>query len=361
MAKWETDILVVGAGPAGSIAAREAAAGGAKVVLIERKSTVGIPVQCAEYVPASVREFTGAHMGSVVQRVKGIRTFIQQSEAAYTKAPGYILERSVFDRNLAWEARDQGATLLLSTVLLEKSPHGEVLYHQGKKQEIVPKVIIGGDGPRSLIAGRINNYGPVLAVAAQYTLELTAELEDVEIYLDFAFPGGYAWLFPKGQFCNLGVAVDRRFGAKVLPALHNFLEFILKAGKLRSAQPVKKTGGVLPISGPLPNTQKENILLVGDAGGFTHPITGGGILHALISGQLAGKIAAHAVKKDDLTLLGNYEENWQAVLGDTLERGSAKRDYLTEQWQDLGRKDFQLLARRTWIAFREYFRGCTIE
>ncbi|MHB1167423.1 MAG: geranylgeranyl reductase family protein [Carboxydocellales bacterium] len=357
MAKWETDILVVGAGPAGSIAAREAAAGGARVVLIERKSAVGIPVQCAEYVPATVGEFTGALRGSVVQRVKGIRTFVQQHEAAYTKAPGYILERSVFDQNLAWEARNQGANLLLNTVLLKKSPHGEVLYQQFQKQEIVPKIIIGGDGPRSLIAGRINHSGSVLAVAAQYTMELTAELADVEIYLDAVFPGGYAWLFPKGQFCNLGAAVDRRFGVKVLPALHYFLGNILKTGKLRSPKPVKKTGGFIPISGPLPKTQKDNILLVGDAGGFTHPITGGGILHALITGQLAGKIAAQALKEDDLTLLEQYEENWQAILGDTLERGAAKRDYLTEQWQGFGRKDFQLLSRRGWIAFPEYFQG----
>lgn len=356
MAKWETDILVVGAGPAGSIAAREAAGAGARAILIERKSTVGIPVQCAEYVPVSVREFTGALMGSVVQKVKGIRTFIQQREAAYTKAPGYIVERSVFDQNLACEARNQGAGLLLNTVLLEKSPHGVVLSHEGKKLELKPKIIIGGDGPRSLTAGWINRSGPVLAAAAQYTMELDTELEDVEIYLDLAFPGGYAWLFPKGQFCNLGVAVDPRFGAKVLPALHYFLELVLKEGKLRSTQPVRKTGGFIPISGPLPATQKENILLVGDAGGFTHPITGGGILHALITGQLAGKIAAQALKKANLTLLEQYEANWQNVLGPTLGRGNINRDYLNRQWQALGQTDFQLLARQTWIAFPEYFR-----
>jgi len=361
VAKWEADVLVVGAGPAGSIAAREAAAGGAKVLLIEQKSAVGIPVNCAEYVPASIGEFTGALVGGVVQRIKGIRTFVKQEEVTYTRAPGYILERCIFDGNLAGEAQYRGVTLATNTRLLGRSPQGVIVRYKGKRQEIFPKIIIGGDGPRSLVAGWLNQTGPVLAAAAQYTMELNTELEDVEIYLDSDYPGGYAWLFPKGQVCNLGVAVDHRLGEKVLTALHKFLEFVLKTGKLRRREPVKKTGGFIPISGPLPKTQKENTLLVGDAGGFTHPITGGGILHALISGQLAGKIVTQALKEDDLTLLANYEENWQACLGDTLRRGARKRDYLTRQWRNLGDKDFRFLARQTWITFPEYFQDSGIE
>lgn len=337
------------------MAAREASAQGVTVVLAEQKTRVGVPVNCAEFVPGSIREFTVALQGSVVQRIKGIRTFVQGEAAAYTNAPGYILERSIFDKNLAGEAESKGTRLVTNTKLLAKSPQGVIVEQQGKRLEIIPKVIIAGDGPRSLIAGWLNKQGPVLAAAAQYSVELKTELEDVEVYLDRDFPGGYGWLFPKGQVCNLGAAVDLRFGVKVLDSLHNLLGRLLKTGKLCSGKPIRKTGGFIPISGPLPCTQKGNILLVGDAAGFTHPITGGGIQHAIISGQLAGTLAAQAIKADDFSILESYSKAWQECLGHALSRGVKRREYITSEWQALGLKDYNLFARRTWIVFPDYF------
>ncbi|MBO8168928.1 MAG: NAD(P)/FAD-dependent oxidoreductase [Thermoanaerobacteraceae bacterium] len=354
---FQLDVLIVGAGPAGSMAAREAAGQGANVLLIERKRTIGIPVQCAEYVPGSLGEFSNTLAESVVQKIKGIHTFIGQEHAAYTRAPGFIIDRKIFDRNLAYEARDAGVTLVTGARLVERSPVGVIVNYGGKGFQVAPRIIIGADGPRSLVAGWINDFKPPLAVAAQYTMELNRQLEDVEIYLDEAYPGGYAWLFPKGQVCNLGVAVDPKMGGNVTAALRNFVETISKTGKLRSTEPINKTAGFIPISGALPSTKKGNILLAGDAGGFTHPITGGGILHALITGRLAGKISARALKEGDLSLLEDYETAWKAILGETLARGVRKRNYLTAQCQNRGPKDFQTLARQTWIVFPEYYQN----
>ncbi len=353
----QADVLVVGAGPAGSIAARRAARNGAKVILIEQKTSVGIPVQCGEYVPGSIGEFSGSYAESIVQEIKGIKTYINCRPAVYTRAPGYIIQRQIFDGNLAREAQEQGVNLVTGARLEGRDDSGVIVKLAKETVKVFPRIIIGADGPRSLAAGWINDSGPLLAAAAQHTVKLRKPLEDAEVFLDEAYPGGYAWLFPKGKAGNLGVAVDPKLGGDVGKALRQFTKFISKTGILSSAEPVDTISGFIPISGPLPNVQKNNILLVGDAGGFTHPITGGGILHALITGQLAGKISALALSEDDLEILKNYGSAWAAVLGETMIRGTRKRRYLeTVRPNRLG-DDFAAVARKTWIAFPEYYQG----
>ena len=118
---------------------------------------------------------------------------------------------------------------------------------------------------------------------------------------------------------------------------------------------ISYTGGLIPSGGPPERTWEGNIILVGDAAGQTHPITGAGVAHACLCGQLAGKAAARAALCGDLSLLGEYEQEWRDLLGGILAHALARRRDLDKSWSD----DPVALAHvlyENWVAFPAYGR-----
>jgi flavin-dependent dehydrogenase len=97
-------------------------------------------------------------------------------------------------------------------------------------------------------------------------------------------------------------------------------------------------------------------MLVGDAAGHAHPITGAGILHAVLGGEIAGRVAAEAVARDDLDCLKSYEVEWRDAFGQPLSYGALKRRYLEQNWHKNG-VGFEELIRKTWVGFKEYYQA----
>ena len=127
------DVLVVGAGPAGTSAAGEAAKQGARVLLVERKRTVGQPVQCAEFIPGLLPQQLEIRRDYIIQSTRGMRTCLPDGEITESLMPGYIIHRGLFDKMLAAEAIGNGADILLqSRVSREKR---EYRSHQQPGQE----------------------------------------------------------------------------------------------------------------------------------------------------------------------------------------------------------------------------------
>ncbi|MBE9592273.1 MAG: FAD-dependent oxidoreductase, partial [Proteobacteria bacterium] len=110
------DVLIVGAGPAGSSAALEAAKNGADVLLIEKKKIIGQPVQCAEFIPKLLLNEIEISHDSIAQRIKGMRTYLPDGEIVESCSPGCMLNRSVFDNELAMKAADKGADVRIDTL-----------------------------------------------------------------------------------------------------------------------------------------------------------------------------------------------------------------------------------------------------
>ncbi|MCP4666108.1 MAG: NAD(P)-binding protein, partial [Deltaproteobacteria bacterium] len=111
-------ILVVGAGPAGASAAARAARKGLKVLVLERRAVVGVPVRCAEFIPAPLMGELNMGRGFIVQSVRGMRTLLPNGEVRETRAPGFMIRRDLFDQALAQEAERGGAEILVSTRVL---------------------------------------------------------------------------------------------------------------------------------------------------------------------------------------------------------------------------------------------------
>jgi flavin-dependent dehydrogenase len=141
-----------------------------------------------------------------------------------------------------------------------------------------------------------------------------------------------------------------------LPALlDDFLNFLRKSKKLTGAEIVSRTGGSIPCE-PFRRTFFGNTLLVGDAAGHAHPITGAGVLNAVIAGEIAGRIAAEAVHRGNLRYLEKYEIECQEVFGKSLAYSALKRGLLEKNWNEPG-IDFGDLIRKTWVGFKEYYKG----
>lgn len=148
------DILVVGAGPAGSSAARAAAWEGAHVLLAERRPVVGLPVRCAEYIPAMLVGQADVGQGYIVQNTTGMRSFLHGRCIQDMAAPGCLIDRHLFDQALADAAVRAGAQLLVGHSALTRAADGTVLLAGpgGTRLRVRATVIIGADGPQSRVA-----------------------------------------------------------------------------------------------------------------------------------------------------------------------------------------------------------------
>lgn len=313
----ETDILVVGAGPSGSLAAKEAALHGAKVILIDRKSAIGSPKRCAEGVSKNGLAELGIKPDPrwIARDLKGVRLVAPNgtnvwldNDTIQLPESGYILERKVFDKHMAMDAARAGATIMIKTnaTALERVEDGIIITadHFGEEIKIHAHIVIAADGPESKIgrwAGLESSTAPkYMESCAQYEMA-GVEMEnnrDIALFFGSVSPGGYAWIFPKGDdIANVGLGVLKTHTDKT--AIEHLNEFVKNCPETKNAQPVELNVGGDPVGGIIKDRIGDNILVVGDAGGFVNPLTGGGINSALESGVYAGIVAAQAIQEGD--------------------------------------------------------------
>lgn len=346
----KSDVVVIGAGPAGSSAAVAAAAGGVTVLMLDKKEQIGLPVQCAEYVPLSLAAEVPVPAECIAQRVEGFITYIHREQVAQTRAPGYILNRDVFDLYLAERAVRAGVKLFTKAKAVAVTDQGVLINQQGKLSMVKAGVVIGSEGPKSVVAQAIHCPPQVLAYAKQITVKLRKKSQWAQIYFSPSIPGGYAWLFPKNDLANVGVSIDLSLGGKVATALAEFQQYLIKEGVI-SEEVIRTTGGAIPIGGPR-MMQQKNLMLVGDAAGHTHAISGEGIFPAIVAGKIAGSLAVDSIRTGDVNVLKQYPLQCFTRFGEFVKRGFERKVEYNSNW---GKMEFSVLVRKTWFAFPEYF------
>ena len=346
------DILVVGAGPAGAATALAAARHGLRVLIVDRRQVVGVPVQCAEYIPAMLMGHLDIGKSFIVQSVQGMKTCLPGEPVQDTRAPGFTIRRELFDQAMVSAAARAGARLEVSTRAVQRIDDNTVLLKRknGYYFIVCAKIIVGADGPRSMVGRWVQSVNRSLLPGVQATIPLTEPMDWTEVYFDRNIYAGYGWLFPKQEVANVGIGMKMppRNRTRIRVVLDRFISRLKTDGKV-AGQPVRYTAGWIPAE-PVRKAVHGNVLLVGDAAGHTHPITGAGIANAVVCGEMAGGWAARAIKKNDVGLLKYYDDEWQDLFKDTLNFAHRRRQTMEKGWHD-----FSNTIRSCWIAFREYY------
>ncbi len=345
----ECDIVVVGAGPGGSMAARYCAEGGLKTILIEKKAEVGAPLRCAEGVSKKWLEEVGitpdpvwirADMkGAIIKSPQG--TTFQLDESKAGSEVGYVLERHLFDKALARDAAEAGAQIMLRTsctgIIREDGKIvGIKARSMGEEIEIRAKCVVAADGYESQV-GRWAGIDTNLKLndidsCIQYRMcNIDCEPDYCEFVIGSVAPGGYVWIFPKGNgIANVGIGVMGRLCKGNADAKYYLDKFIAEDPRLNKGQCLEIMGGFVSTCPGLDCAVDDNIVLVGDAARIIDPITGGGICHACRTGMYAGKVLSECAKKGDFSksALMPYEKMWRDRMEDKLFRNWMAKEKL---------------------------------
>jgi digeranylgeranylglycerophospholipid reductase len=355
-----TDVLVVGLGPAGSSAAAAAARLGARVLAVDRRHEAGRPVQCAEFVPAMIGIEIDELSASVRQSIGSMITFVGDDPPDVTRPfPGQMLDRAAFDAALVERAMGAGACCRFDVRVRALHADGRIELDGGS--EIAARVIVGADGPRSVVGRAIGQINTELVETRQITVALEQAHDATDIFLSPSIPGGYGWLFPKGSAANLGAGVEPKHKKRLKAIVDGLHAMLIERGRV-GAQVLERTGGAIPVGGmlvPHGTLGKVQVLLAGDAAGLAHPVTGAGIAAAVYSGRLAGE-AARAILAGDAAAAHDYEDELRAVFGASLARALERRRALRAAAEQGARGTpngaaVRAALRRSWIAYPEYW------
>ncbi len=343
------DVIVVGAGPAGSTSALYAAKNGASVLLLDKKKEIGSPIQCAGFLPdasevqALLRDarlpdtLKNYPDSCVLQRIDTQRLITPNCNIKEFAVRGTVLDRRRYDQFLAEQAARAGAELMIKTRVTKIE--GTTIETSGifGKHKIKAKAIIGADGPNSLVAKSkglaLKPESRETSVALEYQVrDVDIDPSALEMYFGKDFvPGGYAWIFPEGKDrANVGIGIRSGMAQKGISAkeyLHRFMRNHPLAGpKLKNSIVMNVIAGIIPVNGAPERTATENALVVGDAAGQIFATNGGGIPPAMIAGKIAGETAAEfAAGKSRLE---EYDSRWRAQFGSALETSVQARQLM---------------------------------
>ena len=315
------DVAVIGAGPAGVMAAWTAAKEGARTVLLEREPKPGRK-PCAEGILSEVLADAEvpADPAFAINPIKGAILYApDEKKRVNVGGEGYILDKPAMLNVLAERARSTGPRVEYGRAVESVIRDDGHMLISGKTDSqpfsLRARVVIGCDGTGSILARQFfprRNYQVIAAF--QYDMK-NCQVEDeskLEIFIGHKkAPAGYIWIFPKGnKEANVGIGL-KGSGAKLL--LDKFLQdhpAVFDGATIERSQ-----AAPVPVGGEVDNYVGDNMMLCGDAAGQVIPLTGAGIHTSLVAGKVAGHVAGKAVLEGDVSSkrLRTYQERFDGL------------------------------------------------
>jgi len=351
----EYDVVVVGAGPAGSMTAKWAAKGGARVLIIEKRQEIGSPVRCGEGISRSWLDSVGIKLDakSVAREVKGAKIVAPNGSSFYLSEKmagnevGIVLERVFFDKLLARDAVKAGADLMLKTSAVKLLKTGDkvtgvTIKSWGETKDIKCGCVVGADGYESQVgrwAGINTNLAPRdITSCFQYRLtNINHEADYCEFVLGSKAPGGYIWIFPKNEdTANVGIGMQLTKLKDPADVKKYLDKYIQNDPRLKKGRPLELVSGAVSICAPIDKAIGSGILLVGDAARQIDPITGGGISNSCKAAKVAGEVLARATREKDFSerSLQRYEKGWRDLIENHLYRNWMAKEKLVTLTDD---------------------------
>ena len=344
------DCLVVGAGPVGSVAAERLARYGHDVLMIEKRSEIGVPVRCGEGISKNLLQLLDIHPdpkwvaremdGAIVVSPSG-KELIVGPEIAGPEV-GFVIRRDMFDRELAKKAANSGSDIWVMTEARSfKKENGRAHVNcrtLNGSSTIKAKVVIAADGFESGVA-RMAGMNPSLDqknidTCIQYQMQgVKVRGQYTEFFLgrDIA-PGGYVWCFPKGpDTANVGIGVNlSMIRGKARPKWY-LDNFIKNNERFNKGKIIEVNGGGVSVGLPMEKTHDDNLIVVGDAARMIDPLTGGGIYNGCSAAIEAARAVHESIEEDryDAGFLRRYEKYWRdRIEGDLVRNYIAKEKFL---------------------------------
>lgn len=347
------DALVIGAGPAGGVAALTLCRNGCKTLLIDSKPRLGERPHCGELLSVRALSEFPIDRKQIYQRTEFMETWINYEPVSRpVESPGFIIDRPALDRGLARLAAASGCHVISSAKFVRFSEGKAVILLRGEEKHVKAAVIIAADGADSSARRSLGAEKADYLIGIQAEVPLKNKLDRTMIFFDPRFRAGYGWLFPKNDVANAGIGLKPGTGAPVTGLLEYFLDELITRGLIRPGI-LSRTGGLIPVSGLINPMVCGNVLFCGDSAGLTHPITGGGIAAALHSGREAAHAALEFISTGARRALDVYEEGICSKYGGIYAHAAKKRKRMETQWNSA---DFQELIHETWIGFSGYKR-----
>lgn len=354
----EYDVIIIGSGPAGATTAIYAAKN-SNVLLLDKHTEIGSPKRCGEGV--GIRLFNEFNDLKILKDKRIINREIYgfiayapdktKIKLRYDEISGYIIERKIFDKFLAYEAARAGADVFADTKASLWKENGKIIgvkaIQFGEEKKIKSRIVVAADGVDSVIAREAG----IDSTLAQLHLDSCVEYEMANIAIDEPdlihiylgneiAPRGYCWIFPKDDDrANVGIGIS---GTKKEKNAKFYLDkFINENENLRKSSILEVNVGAVPVGGFLKELVKDNLLVVGDAARQVNPIHGGGIYEAMSAGKIAGEKIAKAIAENNIKILKEYETEWWATHGVRLSKVLKIRNFA----EKLSDEDMNYLAR----------------
>ncbi|PKM92521.1 MAG: hypothetical protein CVU81_00050 [Euryarchaeota archaeon HGW-Euryarchaeota-1] len=303
------DIVVIGAGPAGSALAEKTAMAGFKTLILEKEKLPG-DKPCAGIAPPRIYRLLGKIPEYVTERkFKGYHLFSPSGIELYTGflKEGVIVDRKKFDHWLIERAKDAGAevadNLKADNIVFSKNDN-----KIKTNNNFYSKILVGADGANSFVRKTIGREYKNFALGVQYTIDLPDEVinEKIGNWFEVHYGNmnwGYGWVSPQNNKIKIGLgSTDDKFKKNSREYLNKFVENFRKKKEIKNLKTINFTSHLIPIDGPLDKPCRSNVVLIGDAAGFVNPLTGEGIYYAVKSAQIAADaIIRHSCdpEKDD--------------------------------------------------------------
>ena len=349
--KNKYDVLVIGGGPAGALAAITAVEKGLSACIVEKRPAIGSPVRCAEglgkealceFIEPNPCWISAEMTGAAIIAPDGF-TMKLESELAGSKV-GYILDRKFFDRELVWRAAEAGADVAVksraSAPIMENGfVQGAKIECCGQIKKVTAAVVIAADGVESKFSRwcGIDTTVPVREImsSVQYLMaDIDIDAHTTVFYLGNEIaPEGYLWVFPKGErIANVGIGISGKKsgeGHRAKDYLNRFIKKTFPHGK-----PIEYIAGGVSVCRPLDCTVSDGLIIAGDAARVVDPLTGGGIYNGMYTGRLAAEVASECIGNCDVskTALMKYDKTWRgSKMGKAIERNYHIKEYLIRQ------------------------------
>jgi geranylgeranyl reductase family protein len=340
----QTDVIVVGAGPGGSTAAKLLADRGYSVLLIDR-SNFPRHKTCASWINRLAFErfpyLKNSLSGLVENPFYGVAFYDRALErgAKYLerRPSGYLSLRSKFDDGLRRIAVEAGARFVGGCAVAELTEERDGVHVRLEDgREMTGRIVIGADGASSRVAARAGlhrGWSPGDYVLCANTdvpfppggiRAFYGEKFPFRVFLEHKGIQGYGWVFPKRAHVCIGIGALLKDGRSIRPLFREFVQSLregnhippdLAEGKVYFD--IDPVGGVYRI----PSLVCGRIMLIGDAAGFVSGSTGEGIYPAMVSAEVAVGMIHQALQgPSPASVLGGYNDRWRAELGDYVKR-----------------------------------------